>query len=172
MVPYGISTVMDPPLPTAGDQVEACNVARYAANQKGGHHLIDAQGFLYRLKRSHVAKDKKYWECTQKKTSVCFSTAMTRISNDSIISVGPHSHSVNKVKQHVRQIEAAMVTAAATAATVVPRTVIGEIAAAVSASAPGATSYIKTKSALSRAIQRQRVKEMGYPPTPKNYKVC
>ena len=97
---------------------------------------------------------------------------MTRISNDSIISVGPHSHSVNKVKQHVRQIEAAMVTAAATAATVVPRTVIGEIAAAVSASAPGATSYIKTKSALSRAIQRQRVKEMGYPPTPKNYKVC
>ena len=123
MVPYSISTVMDPPLPTAGDQVEACNVARYAANQKGGHHLIDAQGFLYRLKRSHVAKDKKYWECTQKKTSVCFSTAMTRISNDSIISVGPHSHSVNKVKQHVRQIEAAMVTAAATAATVVPRTV-------------------------------------------------
>ena len=123
MVPYSISTVMDPPLPTAGDQVEACNVARYAANQKGGHHLIDAQGFLYRLKRSHVAKDKKYWECTQKKTSICSSTALTRILNDSIISVGPHSHSINKVKQHVRQIEAAMVTAAATAATVVPRTV-------------------------------------------------
>ena len=39
-----LSTVMDPHLPPAGDQVEACAVARYAANQKGGHHLIDAQG--------------------------------------------------------------------------------------------------------------------------------
>jgi hypothetical protein len=152
-----------------GDQDDVQVPAHYNKNQKGGNHLIDAQGFLYRLKRAVDTKDKKYWECTQKKKAVCTATAVTRISTDSIISVGPHSHSINKIQKHVRQIEAMKVNAAATTSTTVPRTVVSEITAAVASSAPGATAYIRSKSALSRAIQRRRVKEMGYPERPKSY---
>jgi len=49
--------------------------------KQGGFHLQDPDGFLYRKLSHHVAKQRCYWYCKDKKTTLCTSTAVTNSGN-------------------------------------------------------------------------------------------
>jgi len=47
--------------------------------------------------------------------------------------------------------------------------VLGDITVALSNEAPGSSASMRSRAAVSKAIQRERVKEKGHPKPPTNY---
>jgi len=148
---------------------ENIEMAEFVDISRGGKALKDSSGYLYLKASTVLAKDRAYWYCKEKAKMTCAASAVTKLSADIIISKGIHNHPNHLMEIKVRQIEKNKIAAAATLPNAAPRTVFGDITATVMNTAPGSTSFIKSKGALAKKLQRDRVAAKGYPKKPKSF---
>jgi hypothetical protein len=70
--------------------------------QKGGDHLKDKDGFVYRQSKSLPLKDKNYWNCVYHLKFSCPVTIVSSISSQKLISrSGYHQHSNQLIESTV-----------------------------------------------------------------------
>jgi hypothetical protein len=105
---------------------EPIEKATFVPARRGGHHLLDAGGYLYTKSKAIAAKDRCYWLCKDKLQETCSATAVTQMSTGIILSKGAHNHGNRLLENKVKEIERAKVDLAATMPTVLPRTVLGK----------------------------------------------
>jgi hypothetical protein len=48
----------------------------FVKNRKGGNNLWDSIGYLYRVSKVVMPKDRSYWNCVARKSDVCHATAI------------------------------------------------------------------------------------------------
>jgi hypothetical protein len=97
-------------------------------NQKGGDHLKDKHGFVYKQTKSWPLMDKSYWTCVYRQKFSCPVTIVSSIFSQKLISrTEDHRHSNQLIERTVRGVEEEKVKLAAQMPTVSPRTVLGDI---------------------------------------------
>jgi hypothetical protein len=142
----------------------------FVKNQKGGDHLKDKDGYVYRRSKSLPLKDKNYWICVFCLKFSCPVTVVSSISSQKLISrSGEHRHSNQLIERKVKYIEDEKIKMAAQNPTVSPRTVLGNISATLDNRLAGGTSYMRSKQSINVAIHRQQYTAKGYVCKPKNY---
>jgi len=102
--------------------------ANYISAKQNGRHLVDKNQFIYSLLRKR--NDKAYYTCINKKKMNCKATAI--VTGDKITrKSGTHNHDTDLLKKRVRELEHQAIRAASTNHSA-PRTVLGDLTAAVS----------------------------------------
>jgi hypothetical protein len=75
-------------------------------NQKGGDHLKDKDGFVYRRSKFLPLRDKNYWNCVYRQKLSCPVIIVSSISSQKLISrSGDHWHSNQLIERTVRDAE-------------------------------------------------------------------
>jgi hypothetical protein len=78
----------------------------FVKNQKGGDHLKDKDGYVYRWSKSLPLKDKTYWNCVFRLKFSCPVTVVSSISSQKLISrSGEHRHSNQLIERKMKDIE-------------------------------------------------------------------
>ena len=142
--------------------------ANYVSAKQNGRHLIDPNGFKYRISKDRTHKT--YYECVMRKKLSCPATAVVLKSNDTIISQnGSHNHDTNLLLEKVRKLEFTAISNAADNFATAPRTVLGNLTNKIASETQSGVSEMRKTATLQRAVQRARNNLHGFPKVPTNW---
>ena len=111
-----------------------------------------------------------YYRCAERNKYGCKATlAIGKETGIVLRETGEHCHDSDLMVKKVKNIQSTAIRNAASNPTVVPRTVLGEIANNLNNDDPASISYMSKASTLKRAIQRERKKVMNIPDRPKKW---
>jgi hypothetical protein len=136
----------------------------YVPNRKGGQNLKDREAFVFTRTKMLPLKDKNYWKCVFRQRFGCPVTVVSTIlSQKLVLRTGDHTHSNQLLEQTARELEQEKVKLAGHMPTVVPRTVLGDIAVALETNLPGGTAFMRSKQSISKAIHRRDKQLRAFP---------
>jgi hypothetical protein len=118
----------------------------FVKNQRGGDHVKDKDGYVYRRSKSLPLKDQNYRNCVFCLKFSCPVTVVSSISSQKLISrSGEHRHSNQLIERKVKDIDDEKIKMAAQNPSVSPGTVLGDISATLDNQLAGGTSYMRSK---------------------------
>ena len=140
--------------------------ATYKEAKNGGKILLTSDG--HEFSKNKDDREKIHYVCRQKIRHGCKVTAAICKETDQIVRVnGEHTHDTDILNKIAMNMEDEAVKAAATVATVPPRTVMANLVAQLQEEHPMAVGYLSKNKTFSRKIQRERNKVTGCGPIPR-----
>ena len=141
--------------------------ATYIPVKQGGRHLLGDNEFEYRPNK--VKENKTYYVCIEKRNLNCPATAVVCSKTDTVIKyLHEHNHDSDLIKKKVKKIENTLIQDAKKS-TDSPRIVLGNITNNIVTEMESGVGAMRKTATITKAIQRARAKEFGFPPVPKNW---
>jgi hypothetical protein len=129
----------------------------FVKNRKGGNNLWDSIGYLYRVSKVVMPKDRSYWNCVARKSDAC-----QRYRNQSE-QQGEPRHINRLVERKVKEVETKNISAAALLPKVTPRTVLGVISENLRPPCLVHQPVFLTGMLSTKAVHEKRKLLKGYP---------